>query len=216
MFKKTMTLVFSLLLIVGCSSNGVKEDTASQLEEELQLVKQQLKAKESEIARLETALEQSKSQLDNENQGHYIMILQEEVPKVWGDADVQPWEYLTGFWEGEKVWKGGATNWGESEGTTIPNFTARAPSLLLNEWLVFSKSNVWLGVDFWETTLRINYLDENTAEGFILYYGFHDDSVAGTEFKLLMKKENEFWYIETIEERVRCFRDVSEDGELCV
>lgn len=211
-----MLLLITVLLVLGCQSNEVKENTNPLLEEELQLVKQQLETKETEIAHLKSALEQSKSQLDSHKQ-NYIMILKEEVPMVWGEADVQLWEYVRGFSNaGEKVWIGGTTNWRESVPDTNPNLTATSPSLILNAWLAWTESNYWLGIDFWETTLRVNYLDENTAEGFILYYGLGDDSIAGIEFKFLMKKENEFWYIETIEERERCLRDVSEDGGLCV
>ncbi|WP_161568166.1 hypothetical protein [Anaerobacillus alkaliphilus] len=43
-----------------------------------------------------------------------------------------------------------------------------------------------------------------------------DDSIAGEDMKVTMKKGNGFWYIENVEIRGRCSRGVSENNELCV
>ena len=73
-----------------------------------------------------------------------------------------------------------------------------------------------LGQDVWEINSRIEFFDENNAEGYIMSYGLFDDSIAGSDIKLTMKRENGFWYIEFAEQREQCSRGVGENGGLCL
>ncbi len=68
----------------------------------------------------------------------------------------------------------------------------------------------------WEINTRIAYSDEVKAEGYIMSYGMREDSVSGSDIRLTMLKESDFWYIDRAEIRDRCSRNVSEDEDLCL
>jgi hypothetical protein len=72
-----------------------------------------------------------------------------------------------------------------------------------------------VGPDVWEQTIRIWQDNENEAIGVLLRWGFKDDAVTGHDFRMHLRRSDDGWHIDRIEERFHCGRGVSEDG-LCV
>lgn len=207
--KKILGLISALILVItstGCSKDEQYEEKIAELEKEIEVVYQQIVEKESqqEIA-------------DEEDE-----TAKQESPMLWSDADTQLWEYVIDFSSlEENGWDRGVTNWRKWEGEigpdlTTPNEAWESPGLLMNAWVAKADFIKWLGTDLWETTLRIDYINEDLAEGYLLNYGLKDDSFAGTDLKITMKKEQEYWFIEAVEERNHCSRNVSENKEMCV
>lgn len=58
--------------------------------------------------------------------------------------------------------------------------------------------------------------DAATARAWMQLIGNADDSVAGSEFLLVMTKDAEGWFIESMAYRDHCRRGVDVAGELCV
>lgn len=85
----------------------------------------------------------------------------------------------------------------------------------MNAWMLEVGTSLGLGMDVWEINTRVYLANEAKAEGYIMSYGLRDDSVGGSDIKLTMLKENDYWYVEKAEVRYRCSRGVNEDGDLC-
>ena len=65
------------------------------------------------------------------------------------------------------------------------------------------------------TTARI-WRAEDDAIGVILNWGLQDDSVAGHDFRIHMRRDADGgWMVERLEERFHCARGVTADG-LCI
>ncbi|WP_026674818.1 hypothetical protein [Alkalihalobacterium bogoriense] len=157
----------------------------------------------------------------NDESDDYIKIPKDEAPRLWNNADTQLWEYVKDDSLAEETgWTSGVTEWENAdfefaEELAAPNQNWDMPGLLLQAWLHDVEYSEWLGIEVWEITTRINMVSEDMAEGFILSYGLYDDSISGTDIKLSMKRENEYWYIEDVNVRHRCSRGVSEDSQFC-
>ncbi|MGD6990847.1 hypothetical protein [Sutcliffiella horikoshii] len=212
--KRVVTLFLVGVLFSGCSNTDVHQEKVTEFEEEIAEVYSQLEEKEMEI---ETLSQQSAE----EESGEFIMIPKDQVPRLWEDADAQLWDYLIDDSLAiENGWEKGVTNWREWNGEYdqalgTPNQTWEAPGLLMNAWMLDVATSNGLGMDIWEINTRIDFKNAVKAEGYIMSYGMRDDSVAGSDIKLTMLKENEFWYVEKGEVRYRCSRGVSED-DLCL
>ncbi|MFU8805127.1 MAG: hypothetical protein ACNA8W_15035 [Bradymonadaceae bacterium] len=89
-----------------------------------------------------------------------------------------------------------------------------SPGALLNEVTRELGFGDGLGEEVWEMTTRVWQEDEDSAVGMILQWGFKDDSVAGSDVRLTMRRSDQTWTIEELEERFHCRRGVSED--LCL
>lgn len=152
----------------------------------------------------------------------YIMIPKDELPRLWQGADTQLWDFTSDFsLSEENGWERGVTNWQDWKGEfdqslATPNQIWETPGMLMQAWMDDVTFSYWLGQEIWEVTKRIELHNEELAEGYILSYGMKDDSIAGNDVKVTMKQANGYWYIEAIDIRYRCSRNVSEDNELCV
>jgi hypothetical protein len=161
-------------------------------------------------------------QLDGGEEQEYIKISKDDATKLWNGADIQLWKYMinTSFAE-ENGWKHDSTSWRKFDGEfdkslSSPNQTWQNPGKLLLAFMTDVEVSNLLGQDVWEINSRIEFFDDNNAEGYIMSYGLFDDSIAGSDIKLTMKSENGFWYIESAEEREHCSRGVGENGGLCL
>ncbi len=87
-------------------------------------------------------------------------------------------------------------------------------SLLMDlaETLRFHQS---LGRDVWELTSRV-FIDGEEAVGIIMFWGFKDDSVAGTDYRVHMELEGGRWFITATEQRHHCWRGLTEDQIMCL
>jgi hypothetical protein len=201
----------AVFLISGCFHQG----KVTELENEIEEVYAQLEDREME-------LEELTQKPVKEEPGEVIMIPKDQVPRLWKDVDAQLWEYLIDYSLAEENgWKSGATNWREWDGEYDQAFGAANliwgnPGVLMNAWMLDVEIGYGLGLDVWEMNTRIDFSDEGKAEGYIMSYGMRDDSVSGSDIKLTLVKENDFWYVEKAEVRDRCSRGVSEDKELCL
>ncbi|NMH75360.1 hypothetical protein HF078_19975 [Bacillus sp. RO2] len=213
--KRVVTLFLVGVLFSGCSNTDVHQEKVTELETEIVEVYAQLEEKEMEIETLS-------QQPAEEETGEFITIPKDQVPHLWRDVDVQLWEYLIDdSLAKETGWQKGVTNWREWDGEYdqalgTANQSWKSPGLLMNAWMLDVETSYGLGMDVWEINTRIDFSDEDEAEGYIMSYGIRDDSVAGSDVKLTMLKENNFWYVEKVEVRDRCSRGVSEDKDLCL
>ena len=69
-----------------------------------------------------------------------------------------------------------------------------------------------LGEDVWEQTTRIWFEAEDEAVGVILRWGLKDDSVAGHDHRVTMRRGIGGWYVDAVEERDHCIRGVTAEG----
>ena len=69
-----------------------------------------------------------------------------------------------------------------------------------------------LGEEVWEQTTRIWFEAEDEAVGVILRWGLKDDSVAGHDHRVTMRRGVAGWYVEAVEERDHCSRGVTAEG----
>jgi outer membrane murein-binding lipoprotein Lpp len=212
--KLLISLILVGVLLSGCSNSDGHQEKVAELEKEIAEVYAQLEDKEMELETVSQKPEEGET-------GEFFTIPKDQVPRLWRDVDAQLWDYLIDHSMAEENgWKKGVTNWREwggefDEALGTANQIWETPGLLMNAWMLDVEISYGLGMDVWEINTRIN-LDENKAEGYIMSYGMHDDSVSGSDIKLTMLKENDFWYVEKAEVRERCSRGVSEDKELCL
>ncbi|MBE4909941.1 hypothetical protein IMZ08_18045 [Bacillus luteolus] len=211
LLKQLFILVLLALFLSGCSNN----EKVVELTQDLDEMSERLEEKESELKALYQQLEETKEQ-------EYIKIPKNEAPKLWSNPDAQIWENVLNFsFAEENGWKRGSTNWRKWDGEFDPSLSApnqswETPGLLMLAWMTDVEATYWLGQEVWEINTRIEFSDESSAKGYILSFGFFDDSIDGSDIKITMKKENGFWYIVDVEERSRCSRGLSEDDELCL
>lgn len=66
-----------------------------------------------------------------------------------------------------------------------------------------------LGVHTWEVTTRA-FIENGTAYGAILLWGFQDDAVAGEDMRVTLQEDGSGWYVSGLERRYHCRRGVSE------
>lgn len=78
-----------------------------------------------------------------------------------------------------------------------------------------------LGGDAWEAATRVLFdnaegdPDADEATGAVLLWGFLDDSVAGSDHRISLRRGADGWFADAAEQRSRCRRGVV-DGGLCV
>ena len=203
------------VLVSGCSNTENHQEKVTDLENEIAEVYAQLEEKEMEIETLSQTYAE-------EEKGEFITIPKDQVPLLWKDVDAQLWDYLIDdSLAKENGWEKGVTNWREWDGGFNPtlgssNQTWGSPGVLMNAWMLDVGLSNGLGMDVWEINTRVDFSDEVMAEGYIMSYGMQDDSVTGSDIKLTMLKENDFWYVKKAEVRFRCSRGVSEDEDLCL
>ena len=89
------------------------------------------------------------------------------------------------------------------------------PGALLSAQTAGIVGSAEVGLDAWEQTIRIWQDNENEAVGVLLRWGFKDDAVTGHDFRMHLRRSDDGWRLDRIEERFHCGRGVSEDG-LCV
>lgn len=110
----------------------------------------------------------------------------------------------------------GSTDWRAAQGVEgLDSLTAQSPVELLeatSEALHFRSA---LGVDVWEQTMRLFQDDDESAQGILMSWGAKDDSLAGADYLVKMKLDGEDWRVESVEERIHCWRGVGESG-LCM
>lgn len=72
-----------------------------------------------------------------------------------------------------------------------------------------------LGSESWEIAVRVLSPEAgDRARGAVLMWGFRDDSVAGTDVRVDLRRDGAGWYVRAAETRDHCWRGVT-DG-LCV
>lgn len=213
--KHLFILIVVGVLLSGCSNSDGHQEKVADLEKEVAEVYAQLEDKEME---LETVSQKP----EEEETGEFFIIPKDQVPRLWRDVDAQLWDYLIDHSMAEENgWRKGVTNWREWDGEfeeTLgsANQIWENPGVLMNAWMLDVEISYGLGTDVWEINTRIDYSAEGKADGYIMSYGMRDDSVSGSDIKLTMLKEKDFWYVEKAEVRERCSRGVSEDKELCL
>ncbi|KMJ58880.1 hypothetical protein AB685_07325 [Bacillus sp. LL01] len=213
--KRLFVVCLVAFLLSGCSNSQVHQEKVTELEKEVTEVYAQLEDKEMELETLSQKPEE-------EETGEFFTTPKDQIPRLWKDVDAQLWDDLIDYTLAEENgWQKGVTNWRDWDGEyDLSLGTANQiwvdPGLLMNAWMLDVETSYGLGMDVWEINTRINNVDENKAEGYIMSYGMRDDSIAGNDIKMTMVKENDFWYIEKVETRSRCSRGVSEDEDLCL
>lgn len=215
MLKQLFILSLLTLLISGCSNEIVNHEKVVELERDIERINKLLEENEIELKELY-------QQLRETNEREYIKIPKDEAPKLWSNPEIQLWEYVrdSSFAE-ENGWNSGTTNWRSWDGEfdqslSTPNQNWQTPGILMTAWMTDVEFSYWLGQEVWEINTRIEFSDENNAKGYILSYGLFDDAIVGSDVKLIMRKDNGYWYIESVEKRELCSRGVNEDNELCV
>lgn len=212
--KRLFTLFLVGILVSGCSNTEDHQEKVTELENEIAEVYAQLEEKEMEIK----TLYQPPAE---EETGEFITISKNQVPLIWRDVDAQLWDYLIDDSLAKEIgYEKGVTNWRKWDGAYdqslgAANQTWESPGVLMNAWMLEVGTSLGLGMDVWEINTRVDLANEAKAEGYIMSYELRDDSVAGSDIKLTMLKENDFWYVEKAEIRYRCYRGVSEDEDLC-
>jgi hypothetical protein len=200
---KKLGIMLSILFLAACSAETITDENAKP---ETNVVKVSSKA----------------DQLVGAKEQEYIKIIKDDAPKLWNEADVQLWKYVTDYSLAEENgWKQEITSWKKldyefDKSLSSPNQTWENPGKLLLAFMTDVEVSNYLGQQIWEINSRIEYLDESHALGYIMSYGFFDDSTAGSDIKLEMKKENGFWYIESAEEREHCSRGIGEKSGFCL
>lgn len=201
---KKVSIMVSILFLAACSAETITDEKAKP---------------ETDIVEVsDTVVHQQPKEEEQE----YMKILKDDAPKLWTDADVQLWKYVSDYSLSEEMgYKQEITSWRKLEGEfdkslSTPNQTWENPGKLLLAFMTDVEVSNYLGQEIWEINSRIKFLDENNALGYIMSYGLHDDSAAGSDIKLTMKKENGFWYIESVEEREHCSRGIGEKSGFCL
>lgn len=109
----------------------------------------------------------------------------------------------------------GSTDWRAAQGVDeLKALQAESPAQLLARASQALHFNSALGVDVWEQTVRIFQDDDQRAQGILMSWGAKDDSVAGADYLVKMNLEGEQWKVDSVEERIHCWRGVGEEG-LC-
>lgn len=202
---KKLSIMASILFLAACSVETIKDERA--------------KIETNVVEVSGTVVHQQPKEAEEQE---YIKILKDEAPKLWSDADVQLWKYMMDYSLAEELgYKQEITNWRKFEGEfdkslSSQNQTWENPGKLLLAFMTDVEVSNFLGQGVWEVNSRIEFLDENSALGYIMSFGLFDDSTAGTDIKLEMKKENGFWYIESVEERDHCSRGIGEKSGFCL
>ncbi|KPB04671.1 hypothetical protein [Bacillus sp. CHD6a] len=213
--KRIFTLFLVGVLFSGCSNSEGHQKKITKLEKEIAEIHAQLEEKEMEFEKVSHSPEE-------EETGEFIQLSKDQIPRLWVDVDAQLWDYFTYDTRSEKTaLNKGVTNWREWDGEYEQAFgnanqTWDAPGVLMNAWMLDVELSSGLGIDVWEINTRIYFSDEDEAEGYFMSFVMRDDSVGGSDIKLTMLKENNFWYVEKVEVRDRCSRGVSEDKDLCL
>lgn len=202
---KKLCLMVIIFFLVACSAETIKDEKS---QPEISVVKASDKAVQQQPKETE--------------EQEYIKILKDDAPKLWSDADVQLWKYVSDYSFAEEMgYTQEITSWRKLEAEfdkslSSPNQTWDNPGKLLLAFMTDLEVSNFLGQGVWEVNSRIKFLDENNALGYIMSYGLFDDSTAGTDIKLKMKKENGFWYIQSVEERDHCSRGIGEKSGFCL
>ncbi len=202
---KKLSIMVIILFLAACSAETITDERTKP---EINVVKVSDKAVHQ--------------QLDGAEEQEYIKISKDDAPKLWNEADIQLWKYVTDSSIAEEIgWKHVSTSWRKlddefDKSLSSPNQAWQNPGKLLLAFMTDVEVSNLLGQDVWEINSRIEFSDDNNAEGYIMSYGLFDDSIAGSDIKLTMKRENGFWYIESAEEREQCSRGVGENGGLCL
>ncbi|MDN4608561.1 hypothetical protein [Sporosarcina highlanderae] len=202
---KKLSIMFIILFLAACSAETIENEKT---QPEINVVKAS-----------EKAVQQQPKEADEQE---YIKILKVNAPKLWSDADVQLWTYVNDYSLAEALgYTQEITNWRKYEvefdkSLSSPNQTWENPGKLLLAFMTDVEVSNYLGREIWEINSRIKFLDENNALGYIMSYGLHDDSAAGSDIKLTMKKENGFWFIELVEQREQCSRGIGEESGFCL
>jgi len=215
MLKQLSILGLLTLLLIGCSDEASNQQNLADLEKELDKTAEHLAEKENELKTLY-------QQLEGTTEQEYIKVSKEDVPKLWNNPDTQLWKYMMDSpFAKENGWEQASTNWRKLDGEfdetiSSPNQSWQSPGMLMLAFMTDVEVSYFLGQDVWEINSRIEFTDENNANGYILSYGWLDDSIAGSDIKLTMKKDNGFWYIEYAEEREQCYRGLDKTKGLCL
>ena len=215
MLKQLSILGLLTLLLIGCSDVASNQQNLADLEKELDKTAEHLVGKENELKTLY-------QQLEGTTEQEYIKVSKEDVPKLWNNPDTQLWKYMMDSpFAKENGWEQVSTNWRKLDGEfdetiSSPNQFWQSPGMLMLAFMTDLEVSYFLGQDVWEINSRIEFTDENNANGYILSYGWLDDSIAGNDIKLTMKKDNGFWYIEYAEEREQCYRGLDKTKGLCL
>jgi hypothetical protein len=137
------------------------------------------------------------------------------------DFEAQPrLEALRARTPADMGFRPGSTPWRPAELDVPPRFTearlADAPSPMslvrgMGDALDWGAET---GEGLWEQTVRIRHDDEDRATVTVLHWGYLDDSVAGGDLRLRLRRVDGGWVLEGAEERFHCRRGVTDDG-LC-
>jgi hypothetical protein len=92
---------------------------------------------------------------------------------------------------------------------------ADAPGILLYRLVEAWKLPEALGQYVWEHTARVHIDGDDHAYGIVLVWGLQDDSLAGTDLRVRMRRKGASWFITAVEERYQCARGITDDG-LCI
>ena len=119
-----------------------------------------------------------------------------------------------GYSPGSTLWTPAAveipTEMADSAGSTYED-----PGSLLMDFAETLGFEHDLGRNVWQLTSRA-FIDGDVAVGVIMLWGFKDDSVAGTDYRVHMERSEGRWFITDTEVRHHCWRGLSEDELMCL
>jgi hypothetical protein len=222
MFKKRFSLLFFVVLLIGCSSEEVSQsqETVANLEKDLAKSNEQLVEKENELKALYQQIDEIKQQVQSEDTTDLESIKNSEGEvSLSSNAVIQRWQLVNQKFGGTTIWRKWEREFDQS--LLEPNKMWETPETLLTAWKKDVEKRYWLGQEGEEvvkTDTIIGFTDDGKVLGYITRYGFRDDSIGGEDIKLIMKQENGFWYIESVKIRNQCYRGSSENKgkEFCL
>lgn len=91
----------------------------------------------------------------------------------------------------------------------------QSPALLLHDFAGALPTAGLLGEDLWQSTVRLLRQSPQKATGVVLCWGLKDDSVAGTDYLVVLESVEGEWSVTEVSERHHCRRGLSPEG-LCL
>ncbi len=198
-------LIVALLLAAGCStSNG--NDNGDEPEEAVAENPQQVEDND------DSAPAAGPGELEHDPR---------EKLSMWSREGLTAQDRMEDLKEQRDDFEPGTTLWAETDHEIPARLTEEGdertstPGALLSELTEALRLTDALGQDVWEQTTRVFYEDDDHVTGMIMQWGIKDDSMAGTDFRVRMGRDDDGWFVAEVEQRFHCARGVTED-QLCL
>lgn len=224
------TIAITALVAVGCASDDSNQD----LERQLGDANAEIALLVAANRQLEAELEQAREQLaargdddgangsegsppdtppdpdDGSDDADRISAAMERSP----EGLIDQLRMRVDFGELPDGWEPATTGWRDYDLPEEVLGVYAEPGLFATD-LARVLDGEMLGLDVWETTVRVLAGDaEDQATVAVLSWGFADDSVRGQDVRVAMIRDDGAWLATDAEIRFHCLRGVS--GDLCV